>query len=256
MCHAGLLLVFLLLFLVLLCIGRNGRKKDTKQDTVETNALPFKLRFRLFLRGFYITTIGIINPRFKDNTFVRAPGILAFLVAVSTGGAVVLVVLVLHSQCSILCSTVQLPLIDVGDPSYCVTLALTNDIPIFDGTQASGSLVSTTTFGKCSLLHSQACALQSWTNFMICFAAFDAWVTSAPPREFSSWIGLMVRMCMLSVQSNVHEQARCLYAETCLMDTDQFQSATFKSNAEDALGPLGLQLRCSLGMCCICYFTG
>lgn len=164
-----------------------------KQRAAGRPSTPVASKQDSLLHHCYITTIGIVNPRFKDQLFFRAPGLLALVVALLTGMALVLVIFVLHSQCNVVCSTVQLPLIKVSDASYCVLLGLTNDMPIFDGVTAAGSLVSSTTFGKCSLLHSQACALRSWTELQSCAKAFDAWVTSAPSSEFSTWVGLMVR---------------------------------------------------------------
>lgn len=141
----------------------------------------------------YKASIGLVNHRFKDNIFPRGPaGMMALAVALLTCGTLVLIVFVLHSQCTDVCSTVQLPLVKIADNSRCVKIGLTNDFPIFDGATASGSLVSTTTFGKCSFLHSQPCAIETWNDLATCAAAFDTWVKLADQQDFTTWIGLMV----------------------------------------------------------------
>lgn len=140
-----------------------------------------------------MTLIGIVNPRLKEHQYNRTTaGYSAMAIAGLSISTTVLLVFVLHGQCSVVCNTFQLPLIDVTDTSTCIKVGLTDDMPIYDGLQAAGSLTSAVTFGKCSFLHSQDCALSTWKSLYMCATVFDAWVSQATATDFSDWPSLMV----------------------------------------------------------------
>lgn len=175
--HAGIGFLTFIATLVLFCCSTRQPTKETHRKT--------KLD---------MTLIGVVNPRLKENTFDRtSAGFSALSIAILAVIVLVLMVFVLHGQCTKVCGTFQLPLIDLKDNSECVVLGLTNDMPTFDGVTAGGSLLSTVSFGKCSLLHTQECAISSWGDLTTCATAFNTWVTSAPSVDFTQWTTLMVR---------------------------------------------------------------
>lgn len=59
--------------------------------------------------------------------------------------------------------------IDTTDGSVCIPIDVTNKFPVFDGQTSGSSLHSTASIVKCSLLHTQQCALQDMGDLFSCF---------------------------------------------------------------------------------------
>ena len=66
----------------------------------------------------------------------------------------------------------------MDDQSACTSTNVVDGMPSFDGTSDQGSLLSRSTLGKCSLLHSQQCALDDWADTLQCVRVVADWTTS------------------------------------------------------------------------------
>jgi hypothetical protein len=66
--------------------------------------------------------------------------------------------------------------VDVDDDSTCTLVDLVNDMPSYGALAAiAGAISSNLTVGKCSVLHSQPCALNDWDDAWACAASAKAW---------------------------------------------------------------------------------
>ena len=156
------------------------------------------------------------------------------------------------------CSTLPLPYVNLQDTSYCTSVKLPNPFPGYSGSQAAcslghayacasqhcrrsetltqhhacmscgcataggeGGLTSDARLGKCSLLHTQSCGLQSWEQARTCARFLNSYTSSrgsvlqasswatvqvGPGRHVMSWQGAEVQMqfcCPLGYVTNV-----------------------------------------------------
>ncbi len=86
-----------------------------------------------------------------------------------------------------------LQFLDLDSYTVCVSTNQVNTLPGFDGVANLGSEQSRSSLGKCSLLHSQKCALDDWSDLFQCSALLDASLAVIKPQVLAntsanSWV--------------------------------------------------------------------
>ena len=79
--------------------------------------------------------------------------------------------------------------IDTTDGSVCIPIRVTDKFPVFDGTTSGGSLKSDANIVKCSLLHTQQCALRDMKDLFSCFDTAHSYIINSGTNldSMSNW---------------------------------------------------------------------
>ncbi|KAG2427624.1 hypothetical protein HXX76_012275 [Chlamydomonas incerta] len=159
-----------------------------------------------FARAIEGGVVAAINPRLQVFRWALPMALLLALLTVLT---VALVTSILQEQCVTTCSTVPLQLIRLTDSRRCTPLDIRDTLPGYGdtggdsgaaaaalaaaaaaadpaaaaaatlagagGSFVGGALHSYARVGKCSILHSQECAVAQWSLLARCAAAAAAW---------------------------------------------------------------------------------
>ncbi|PNW86742.1 hypothetical protein CHLRE_02g095125v5 [Chlamydomonas reinhardtii] len=197
----------LLIFIAVggLVLGWLDRRHAKQQAKAQGLAKP-KFDKAAFARAIEGGVVAAINPRLQVFRWALPMAVLLALLTVLT---VALVTSILQEQCVTTCSTVPLQLIRLTDPRRCTPLDVRDTLPGYGDTGgdsgaaaaalaaaaaaadpaaaaaatlagagaafAGGSLHSYARVGKCSILHSQDCAVAQWSLLARCAAAAAAW---------------------------------------------------------------------------------
>lgn len=220
------------------CFFSPAKPKQDKEADKEHQG-PSTPWWRRAWEGFKTTVVSAINPRLV----IFENGLLLALVVMSLTliSVALLAVLLRIQSCRDICTTIPLQVscvmlahlfaitdcpptltwlsccldhalqyVQVDDSSVCTSVPLTNKLPGFDGVASQGVLASDATLGKCSILHSNQCAISDWSTVLQCARDLSAWLATQAQTSTvltaSSWesVGVSMTASALGWSRHVH----------------------------------------------------